>query len=232
MISYFIPHKNGSNHQHLVDAGLEMLLREGDENPRFADLAGTGPGELPGQIVSWTDEGLFYLPEKQDWVPALPDPQRKLKAGRYWIGTLKGQKPTPADLARKESATHLGFGMILGDGCPWTIPNAMALPHYMGFNDQGELDRYPVKECMPLYERTLWALGHAIAVLRDECEFDSQSAFYYMVEMLSVNYRICPQLVSSLQLFNEQNLFTAMGKTTDVEQILRIQDELKKNSIA
>jgi len=231
MISYFIPHKNGANRQHLVDAGLEMLLREGDESPRFGDLAGTGPGELPGQIVSWSED-VFYLPDKQDWTPALPDPKRGLKAGRYWIGTLKGQKPTPAELARKESVAYDGIGMILGDGNAWVIPNALAFPHYLGLNPEGELDRFPVQDCMPVYERTLWALEHAQKFIQGEAELDSKAAFVYVTEMLAVNYRICPQLVSSLQLFNEQNLFVALCNTTDVDRLLKIREELKKNSIA
>ena len=112
MISYFLPNKMAANPQNILDVGLDMLLREGDASPRFADLAGTGPGDQPGQLVSWTGEGLAYLPEQQTWTPALPDPKRELKAERYWIGTRKGEKPTPKELARTENATHDGVPMI------------------------------------------------------------------------------------------------------------------------
>lgn len=230
MISYFIPHKNASNPDHLREVGLEMLLREGDESPRFADLAGTGPGGKPGQIVSWSGDGLSYLPERQDWFPALPDPKRKLKAARFWIGTRKGEKPAPQDLARTSQATFDGVPMPLGDGNIWVIPNALRFPHYLGLNPEGELGRFPAQECMPLYERTLWALEHAQAVLRGETEFDYVAAFEFVMEMLAINYRICPQTVSSLQLINEQNVFQAMCNSTDVDQILNVQEDLKKNS--
>ncbi|QDV50855.1 hypothetical protein [Gimesia fumaroli] len=230
MISYFIPHKNASNPDHLREVGLEMLLREGDDGPHFADLAGTGPGGKPGQIISWTGDGLAYLPEQQDWIPAIPDPARNLPAERYWIGTNKGQKPTPLDLMRLPKITFDGFPLQLGDGNTWVLPNALRMPHYMGLNERGELDRFPVASCKPLYDRTLWALEHAEAVFREEKELDEKAAFNYVVEMLAVNYRICPQIVSLLQLFNDENLFGAMCKTTDLEQLFQIREELKKNS--
>lgn len=230
MISYFLPNKNAANPQHLVEVGLEMLLRPGDETPRFADLDRTGPGDKPGQIVSWSGESLAYLPEKQNWVPALPDPKRNLPAGRYWIGLPKGQLPGPTDLARKREATFDGLMMQLGDGNPWVMPNALRFPHYLGFNDAGEYERFPTKDCQPLYERTLWALDHAQSVIREQADFDMQAAFDYVIEMLAVNYRICPQLVSMLQLFNDSNLFMALSKTTDVEQLIMIREEVKKNS--
>lgn len=231
MISYFLPHKNGSNQNHLVEAGLEMLLRPGDDGPKFADLPGPGPGDLPGQIVSWgSSESLAYLPDKQDWTPALPDPKKELAAGRYWIGRPKGQLPGPYDLARKPEATFEGIETKLGDGCKWVMPNALRFPHYLGFDQDGNYDRFPARECQPLYDRTLWALNHAQQVMRKETEFDHQRTFEYVIEMLAVNYRICPQLVSMLQLFNDSNLFRAMCNTTDVDQLFMIQEDLKKNS--
>tara|TARA_R110002167_G_scaffold61913_4_gene174911 strand:- start:16341 stop:17042 length:702 start_codon:yes stop_codon:yes gene_type:complete len=231
MITYFIPHKNSSNPQHLIDAGLEMLLRDGDDTPKYADLNGTGPGDLPGQLISWAGgESLAYLPERQDWIPALPDPKRDLPAGRYWIGKPKGQLPDPMSLARNEQVTFDGLGIELGDGNLWVMPNALRFPHYLGFNAAGEYERFPIRNCIPLYERTLWALEHAQAVIRGEADFDMQTAFHYVIEMLAVNYRVCPHLVSMLQLFNDSNLFLALSKTTDVEQLLMIREELKKNS--
>lgn len=228
MISYFLPNKNGTNPQNLIDVGLDILIRDGDEGPKFADLAGTGPGDQPGQIVSWSGECLAYLPEKQDWIPALPDPERGLPAERYWIGKSKGSTPGPLNLARADSATFDGIPIELGDGNIWVLPNAFRLPHYLGYNEAGEYDRFPVKECMPIYKRTLWALEHAQAVFRKETDFDHKQTFKYVSEMLAVNYRICPQLVSMLQLFNDTNLFRAMCNTTDVEQLIQIQEDLKK----
>ncbi|QDT26797.1 hypothetical protein Enr10x_21070 [Gimesia panareensis] len=231
MISYFLPHKNGSNQNHLVEAGLEMLLRPGDDSPKFADLPGPGPGDLPGQIVSWgSSECLAYLPEQQTWTPAPPDPKREQPAERYWIGRPKGQLPGPKDLARKADSTYDGIPMRLGDGNNWVMPNALRFPHYLGYDESGHYDRFPANECRSLYDRTLWALDHAQQVMRNETEFDDQRTFEYVIEMLAINYRICPQLVSMLQLFNDANLFRAMCNTTDVDQLFSIQEDLKKNS--
>lgn len=230
MISYFLPHKSASNQQHLIDVGLEMLLRDGDASPRFADLSGPGPGELPGQLVSWSGEGTSYLPEQQDWIPAPPDPKRELPKGRFWIGTLKGRKPTPDELQRKADIIYQGVPTKLGDGNTWIIPNSAGFPHYIGINEKGELGRLPTDDCLPHYERTLWAFEHAQAVIEDEDNFDVDKSFEYVIEMLALNYRICPELASQIQLINEEDLLVALSRTTDFRRLQNISEEVKKNS--
>lgn len=230
MISYFLPHKNGSNQSHLVEAGLEMLLRPGDDSPKFADLPGPGPGELPGQIVSWgNSESLAYLPEKQDWFEIPADSERNLPKGRYWIGTLKGAKPLPDNFARN---TMIGgeVRMILGDGQYWEIPNSNLFPMKFGLGDNGEMKKVPRDDYKHIFQRTTWALDLLIKSIENDQPVDEAEAVEYCVEILSMNYRLNREIVLWLGLLEPTLLTQFMAYTTEVDRITEIYEEVKKKA--
>lgn len=231
MISFFLPHKNGSNADHLREVGLDMLLREGDEAPRFADLDGPGPGDKPGQIVSWSGEGLSYLPEQQEWyeIPACRD--RNLPKGRYWIGTLKGIKASPADFVRRNKVDGAAE-LLLCDGNRWTVPNSASFPMQFGLGDEGEMKKIPRADFVNLFNRTIWAMKLLEQSLNDGSQIDEEQSLDYCVELLSLNYRINREIVLWLGLFDPNNLSQFMMFTTDYIRITEIYEDVKKKALA
>lgn len=230
MISYFLPHKNGSNSTHLIEAGLEQLLRSGDDVPKFADLPGTGPGDLPGQIVTWgSSESLAYLPEKQDWYEIPADPVRGLPKGRYWIGKLKGEKPLPDDFARNTMIAG-EVRMVLGDGQYWEIPNSNLFPMKFGLGENGEMVKVPRDDYRHVFKRTTWALDLLINSIQNNEPIDEEEAVTYCVEILSMNYRINREIVLWLGLLEPTLLTQFMSFTTEVDRITEIYEEVKKKA--
>lgn len=227
MISYFIPNKNGSNPQHLIDVGLDMLLRPDDDPPRFADLPGTGPDNLSGQLVSWQSQGLSYLPDQQDWFEIPADTRRKLPKGRYWVGTSKGAIPTPADFAR----TTMFEGpveMMLSDGHQWNVPNSAAFPMKFGLGEDGELAKVPRADFKHLFQRTVWAMNLLEQAVLNSEDVDEEQSVDYCVELLSLNYRINREIALWLGLFDPKTITQFMMFTTDYNRITEIYEEVKK----
>ncbi|QDT95554.1 hypothetical protein [Gimesia aquarii] len=227
MINFFIPNKSGANPKHLIEVGLETLLSPNDNQPLFHDLAGPGPDNLSGQIVSWQDEGLAYRPDQQEWFEIPADRRRKLPKGRYWIGSLKGAKPTAVDFARNSMLPGQAE-MLLGDGQYWKIPNCSLFPMQFSLGTDGETTKVPRPEFKRIFERTVWAMDLLETSIKNDQPIDEEPALDYCIEMLNLNYRVNREIVLWLNLLSPERLPQLMAHSTDTERITKIFEEVKK----
>ncbi len=231
----YFPGVTGANPKHFVDVGLENLLGENEPGPSFFDVINGGPDGGAGMIATWLDPAApeknpraGNFPDEQHWQPAKPDPERNFSlAGRYWLGWEKARPPRPLDLARVNQIA--GVSIELGDGQEWMLPNAFRLPHRFDLDDSGEMVRKVVRTHEALFERTRWAFRTVEAALATG-DVDWPPVVAYLVEMLAVNYRMPRDLAFALALFNEGNMLSAAAKTTDLDRLREIREELQKKT--
>jgi len=227
----FIPKKSGANLDHLREVGLEELLRidAGDPGPMAVDVISNGPGGGPGVIFYWLGGERLpgYFPASQTWHVAKPDAQRNLPAGRFQI-CLDGA--TPETLIRHPKARLDGFPVELGDGHEYIVPSGIKLPFRFAMGDQGETIRLPTRKVERIHERTLWAFRTLEASMQAGIEIDFEESISYAAEMLSVNYRVNREICLLLGLFDGQNVGRLMARSTDLEKLLAIAQEVKKKA--
>jgi hypothetical protein len=227
----FIPNVSGATPDHLREVGLEELLRleAGDTGPNAVDVVSNGPGGHRGVIFYWPGcPGTpGFHPEQQTWHAAKPDPNRNLPAGRFHI-CVDGA--TPETLARRSKAQLAGFPVELGDGHDWIVPNGMKLPFRFAVGEQGETIRLPKRNVERIHERTLWAFKTLEASMRAGVEIDFDESIAYAAEMLSLNYRVNREICLLLDLFDGSNVGRLMARSTDLEKLLAIAEEVKKNA--
>lgn len=190
----YIPGVRGCDPQHLEEVGLATLAAS-------ANFVGCdkGPDGQSGSVIFWkhTAKGTIgYLPEKQDWLPAIADAGRP--AGRYWIGFTQGADPTPEDLQRPYR--HVGELLTFGDGQGWMLPQLYKLPHDMIRVDDGtwkfELQRQ---------FHDLWLEARQVQPVLQATEIWTRDLFATLAEfvlhVLQLNYRLTPEVVNRLRLF-------------------------------
>lgn len=202
--------------------------------------ANTGPGGNAGTVVCGYDDELSdeqykrigYYPAKQEWVDC----------GGYWCGTYKGERVTPASIAR--NARDEGALIELGDGQQWRIPQAL-----YGFGD-GET-------VMPRKLRLVNGVTVLGAVVDEFADYDAQARAFWrewttaidegrnarypfdgLVSLvaagLAVNYRLtAAEAANVLGLFDQRNIWEAakatIGWPTVEEMLKSISDAEKKN---
>lgn len=215
----FIPDRTGSNQTHLSEAGLKHLLRPDDDSPSSTDLISTGPGGLYGQTWGWLGDGgeaNGYIPEGQHWIPN--------DGGRYWVGWQYDRLPSPATLVRKSVLP--GKPVELGDGQLWLIPSAMELPQQAKLRN-GQWTWLPESRFEEFVERSQWAFDLVCKWLENPGPVPIE-AVDYAIEVLSMNYRLTPEIVDHLGLITPINLMQILANSTDLKRLVEIQAELKK----
>jgi hypothetical protein len=194
----FLPDRHGPSPAHLIDVGAADLVTDA----LCLDLP-EGPGGRPGVLVAWPrpgDTSHRYAPDEQTWIPAVP--RDGLPAARYHVGLWTASPPTPAELKRpygfKGSEHDLG-------GQTWLVPHEPKLPHDFGLSDDGswKFER----------QRRFHDFGLAVDALRDRLRAAPDKLDVRLVEIadlllaaLRLNYRLLPELVPALRLFDTENV--------------------------
>lgn len=195
----FLPNQQTQNKQALVDAGLADF-RDGAQMMPLA--TNHGPGDQPGTIVSWPKVGageFGFYPERQEWLAAIPSGE--LKAGRYWVGFWKDKPLVPEDLLLKHATW--GSPVILGDGRMWTIPTIQAFPRDVIRNR--ETGEYELTVQDRYHAAHFQAMGWLEKLKADEQAPWSELA-RFVESVLCLNYRLTPEVVDHLRLFNTKNI--------------------------
>lgn len=208
----YLPGATGQGPSVLEDVGLADF----HAGAEWLDL-GIGPDEGRGMLVAWRKPGtphrLHFNITEQTWIPANRDGD--LPAGRYWIGFWNDAPPTPADLARpyqRKGRTH-----ELADGQTWLFAEPGALPADLIQADDGTWKYELQRKYHAWYLESLsWLdrIDPATEVFRSSLE----EMLPFLARALAINYRITPEVISHLRLFNTENVgepfYTLIGAQT------------------
>lgn len=188
-------------------AGAEFLVTD------------VGPENQAGVLIAWRKPGdgcdFCYAPERQTWVPAAI--AGELPRGRYFVGFANEKLPRPEELQRPYP--YRGPVMDLA-GAAWRIPAPKELPHDLILADDGSL-KFQIQR--QYHEYTLRA-GTWLEMVQAAAEdagagLDYADMWAFVVQALRINYRITPEVVSYLRLFDQHNviraLFAAIGIASD-----------------
>ena len=205
----FIPSKNDSPKP---DADSMRLLGLDGLHKR-ADMIRIqeGPEHQSGWLFSWlspTFTQLLYNAEKQDWIPAAS--VNGSQEGRYWVGLWKGKPPTEEDL-RKPDASKAQL-VRLGNGENWRISTPQTLEKFPIFADGGV--QWVVDEQFNWLGTELDAIRATSVTtwtdeenkIRSTFTFDDTRHFLFLCQLLAINYRITPEIVVALRLFNDASV--------------------------
>jgi hypothetical protein len=230
---------------------IEEHLRDRLEAGMHQQAVLRGPDTANGMLFAAADrldrERLKYRPDEQHWelVGAMGDYRPA-----YWLGTLKGEEPSPENLVRKK--TLPGHTVDLADGHRWLCPVARGqaaqdgrlvwyhtLPRTLVL--QPETDRlWGEGNVVPRYAR-LWHLagqywqarvGSAMpdASAGEEVSFDFQGAAAAAVECLATNYRVSAIEVSRLGLLDTDAPRKILDALIDWPTLVKLSAELQKKT--
>jgi hypothetical protein len=221
----YLPNAKGQSAKLLEDAGLADLVA------RAEFMESQGPDGGRGVLVAWRRPGVgdkrFHFAEKeQTWLPAVPvlaqagDPTGdvELPARRYWVGVWKDSLPKPTDLAR--DYPYRGASIELGDGNSWLFPEARELPRDLILSDDGTC-RYEVQRRFHAFWLESFDWVRKLSDGGDRPQISYGQCFRFLTRSLRLNYRLAPELVSLLKLFNTENLKTPLLTVIGVASELR-----------
>lgn len=205
----FIPHaQHKTQAQALTDIGLADFVQGVESIP-----ISPGPSDLAGLLCAWRKPGknepMHFRTEEQTWIPSVKFGEAE--AGRYWVGVWNNSPVIPSDLQRPYS--HTGQQVKLGDGNSWRFPIIDELPKDMILADDGTWKFQLQKDYHDLWleaedwaKRLIQSKTHNFGEIAEFC-----------VRCLRQNYRLLPEVVSHLKLFNTQNLSHAMAALLSME---------------
>ncbi len=213
---YFRPHCQGVDLANHDRVGLSSLHRADDRLPLFLDLETPEPGNLPGQLVTWSDDPV-YRPESQAW--------HKAAGGHYWFGW--STRPTPESLERERPA--LGVAWLLGDGQKWMLPRDGSFGHFVDLDDSGEPILAPGPAALEFASKAAEAFNACLDFARNQSVFPwpLKRQFEYVSEALAVNYRVTREVVGGLGLLSDDRLIAMISNTTDVDAIRQAMREAR-----
>lgn len=242
----YVPSVQGANDKHLLDRGLGDLCR--DRGPDWIDVT-RGPDGGRGMLCTWrtmepdVDPAFEINLDRQVWVKGPGNEEAGIVHGSYWIGHETDRPPTPLNLARPTQ--HPGRMVMLKDGFPWLIPEAMQLPHLVGldpetgavtlrhtrefeaFCRQSEDFAYVMCQQIGLLEQLQKARPNTPA-REISIDFPLKDAWSFATTALSLNYRVCPAIVDYLGLFTRHEIVAVVAATISLPDILEVRDDQKK----
>ena len=137
----FITNVSGATDQHLIDRGLEDLVRDsGADWEKIPAGRGPDPDRSGGMVASWRTGNTQVdapdgIPEHFEWVASPPCGDRP--KGAYWVGINPEAKPGPLELKRKKQLP--GVLVELADLRKWSVPIARGVPYSIGVDyDNGQ----------------------------------------------------------------------------------------------
>lgn len=169
----------------------------------------SGPDQKSGMLYAWTDprnNQIRYAPEEQTWLPAIG--RNGTKAGRYSVGVWNTSAPTEDDLRRPDH--RAGTLVRLGNGDLWKITTPETLDRYPVPGPDGKLT-WAVDADFNWLVATLEKRKAAGVVTRQEngqeitsIVMDDEADFWFLCDVLAINYRITPELVAHMRLLSRR----------------------------
>lgn len=222
---YFLPNFTTLPGDRLAQVGLAHALA-----PGFAAAPiSAGPDGSPGLVLAdpANVDSVGYHPADQAWQQA--------PGQSWWLGTVNGAEPTPADLARETLAESRVIE--LADGRQWLvpvarrfdepkqwtgpIPYAPVLPFVYAHGPSG----WEATRVLPRFA-ALWELACDWSAARLGSLDERQRKRFQLVDgqidaallCLAVNYRLGPAEVTHLGLLTEQHCVQILDVLIDHER--------------
>lgn len=239
---------HGDKSKLLESFGLGRLVA--DRGPTAIDVLNSGPDDANGILCHWMQPGdpssatAGVVKGKQTWYEAPAGEDRE--KGRYWLGWYTASPPGPSDLAVTE---QFGGGWVqLGDDKEWLIPATRRLSHRASLDPEtGKFARVPkdryasfCKRAASHAHKVFSAVGAFDAYLAQnpkadpedyEVECSLEDAWDYCCEALSINYRVTPEIIDALKLFDDQKMLAVMMQTVELVEILETQGQKKTEKL-
>lgn len=162
----------------------------------------SGPDGAAGVVACATEARCSYDRQAQSW-----QPMSEANGRRRWLGWWNDTPPTPETLARKEQIR--GELVRMADEREWLVPIGLDV------GEHGVRSRLPsvvrrtadkrwvVGDVLPRYRRLWQATQTLFDAVVDSAETGfMRFNFDQAVEVLSANYRVGPEEVSTLGLFD------------------------------
>lgn len=194
----YLPDVSTSDSSHLPKVGLADQAEGADVTVLKGDCKVTDR-HTGGALVSWGQRPpLAALPGLR-WLPAMP--LDGLKAERYFVGVDDARPPQPHELLRVHPFPGSPVG--LGDGHLWVVPHARELPFDVIRNPStGTIEQQPRPQFYAFWTKcAAWQRmfqhfeeGDPLPSLEEQVEF--------LEESLRLNYRLTPEVIAYLKLFN------------------------------
>lgn len=237
---YFLSNRDaGLSPEEIKAAGLGYALA-GPVHQQH--LTGNGPGGVGGTLLASADHcdasRVRYVPAEQEWI----------ETANGWLGRWKADTIGPRDLLQPKPLD--GHFVELADGNRWLCPVARthgiegsairwyhALPQTVAI---GPDRKWKPGDVVPRYRR-LWALNEAwwdvqLAVayrsagIGDTITFDFEGLYSSAAECLAVNYRLGPDEISLLGLFDSDSARKILDALIDVPSVVALSAELEKKT--
>lgn len=193
--------------------GLEHLARGIDVKQS------DGPNECRGRLFWWQDSktaGHFqYMPEKQTWIPSAKCAR---ESGAYWIGFFKDSPPTEEDLRKPDHRS--GAFVKLGNGDRWSIVSPNSLDRFPLLNADGTLTWVVDESFNWLVTDIQKRRAEALTTVTEDgivtLSFNLEKDWHFLCSVLAINYRITPEVVSTLRLFSQQSVKEMIATLMDM----------------
>jgi hypothetical protein len=186
--------------------------------------AKSGPNQVPGMLYHW-ELRPHYDHETTEWIDC----------GAYHLGFATTASCSPSELARREQFD--GVAVRLGDGHEWIVPRAVRLPRDMQFTGGKWTRRVKARFAKFWQDSEQWfkwfsdaITGDGVLKIESELsteEFDAKW-MSYLVDALRINYRVTPEIVSKLGLFDTTNRVEATIATISGMEIKEALEDLEK----
>lgn len=232
-IMVFLPEHTGNDPSELVNRGAGELLDPATE-VISAPLV-KGPGGKPGMLFTFWPfmDPKQYDEKSQTWLEAPPD--GGLAKGRYWVGYVTAQKPTPEELQRRDLID--GEPVVLADNKVWVIPCCEFAPKRLTRDaNTGEEKRVVTEAHRHWVEWTnalfsLFVSDGFQAIVEKDLVVHIPNGLAYAALTLSKNYRVNADVVDLLGLIEEYQAFEVARVATGMSIVERIATQ-KKSAVA
>lgn len=195
--------------------GLSHIAGEDDQVENRQCMGPEGNGLIFARKSG--GEGLLkYDAATQEWF--------KCDGGKWWLGAVNGQTPSPDDLQRPDAVG--GHPIKLGDGQTWTVPVVTALPAAFGLRD-GQIDFIG----MDRYEGLRGDADRVYQKLMDDAAVQAGDSpesvssltigdgFEIACRALAINYRVSKWELACLKVLTNANIYDVMEAIVDMPAI-------------
>lgn len=178
-----------------------------------------GPGGVQGMIGFWIDPEMLksnsYQPDKQKWV--------SIGEGT-WLGTYLDDPVKPSDLL-KTKPYEKSLPCLLEDGNTWMIPVARWLPHVWGQDTAGVFSRLPADHFTDFCKQAEEVFQYFVG--SDGKDLEIQCQWGFVCQALSLNYRLCPSIISALKLIGDISGGRILAATVEMTLTRDVEDQKK-----